>query len=219
MMIRNAQRTRPRIGIDCDGVMANFTKAYLQAIYVETGSLHDIKEVTQWDIHKCQFFTDAAEASGMTARELRDRVSKHVVKPGFCAEIEPLVGAKDAIAELQSIGEVFVITSPWDSSQTWQYERLHWLVREMGFQRTHVMQTGTKHPIHCDVFVDDKLAHCIDVAVEWPDSHVILFDAHHNKADDDKPMPGNVRRGTWADVLASAHQIFARFAASRPEPV
>lgn len=189
--------TKPIILLDCDGPLACFTQAYLNALFTETGELHQAEEVDRWAIHECEFFK-RIETQGFSS--LRKRIDARVVKPGFCEEILPQPGAKEAVAKLSEIGEVFVVTSPWDSSPTWMHERLHWVAKhfpEVG--RRRVIQTAQKHLIRGDVFVDDKLEHIEQWSNAWPESRAILFDMHHNRGDSAKHF-----RGGWEHALQAA---------------
>jgi len=192
---------KPIILLGCDGPLAGFTKAYLNALWLETGARIDEEEVDLWAIHECAFFKRIAAERGLEDHHrLRKIVDAHVVMAGFCDGIAPQPGAQDAVRRLSELGEVFVVTSPWDSSPTWMFERLHWVARHFPtIGRRRVIQTAQKHLIRGDVFVDDKLEHVETWSAAWPGSKAILFDMHHNRRDSAKEW-----RGGWGHAIDAA---------------
>jgi len=189
---------KPIILLDCDGPLACFTQAYLDALFRETGHQHLADEVDRWAIHECGFFKDIEARLGVES--LRKRVDAHVCQSGFCSDIVPAPGAQEAVARLSELGEVFVVTSPWDSSPTWVHERLHWVAKHFPtIGRRRVIQTAQKHLIRGDVFVDDKLEHVEQWSAAWPTSTAILFDMHHNRGDTAKEW-----RGGWDHAIRAA---------------
>jgi 5'(3')-deoxyribonucleotidase len=200
---------RPIILLDCDGPLAAFTQAYLRALWMETGYRVDVEEVDRWDIHECVFFKRIARERGIVnTNSLRELVDAHVVKPGFCADITPQPGAREAVTRLSEIGDVYIVTSPWDSSPTWMHERTQWVARHFpNIGRRRVIQTAQKHLIRGDVFVDDKASHVEEWAEAWPEGRPILFDMHHNRY----PKAGTgLFRGGWKDAIEAAEAIASR---------
>ncbi len=189
---------KPVILVDCDGPLSCFTEAYLRAVFLETDQRIPIEDVDQWDIHKTDAFQRAAMAASITPNELKSRVVQHVIKEGFCQTLAVQPGALEAIAELWKHGDVYVVTSPWDSSPTWMYERLWWVHNKLGIPRGHVIQTGRKHLVRGDVFVDDKLSHVEEWGEAWPGATPILFDMHHNRGTKSR------YRGGWAEAIRAA---------------
>ncbi len=188
----------PRVLLDCDGPLGDFTGAWLEALYIETGERHEVSEVTQWAIHMCDFFLACADRMKMTRAELKARVDAHVAVPGFCYAINVNPEAKAAVLELHSMADIWVVTSPWDSSQTWMHERHRWLQDKFAIKRDQICQVGKKHPIHGDVFVDDKPSHVVDWAKAWPMGTAVLFDMHHNQREPGDP---SVLRAGWDDII------------------
>jgi 5'(3')-deoxyribonucleotidase len=198
----------PRVLLDCDGPLGDFTGAYLAALYIESGENHEVKEVDRWAIHQCGFFQAAADRMKITRTELKKRVDHHVSKPGFCYAINPQPDAKAAVLELHTLADVWAVTSPWDSSQTWMHERHRWLQEHFAIARDQIIQVGKKHPIHGDVFVDDKPSNVVAWAAAWPLSTAVLFDMHHNQREPGDP---SVLRAGWDDIL----NIVRRMASER----
>ena len=189
---------RPVVLLDCDGPLSQFTQSYLDAVRIETGVKIPVDAVDRWDIHKTAAFVEAATTAGLSPGDLKSRVIQRVCTVGFCDAIKPQPDAQAIVAMLEAQADVYVVTSPWDSSPTWMFERLHWVHRHLGLPRSRVIQTGTKHLIRGDVFVDDKATHVREWGKAWPNAKAILFDMHHNKVDAD-----DLKRGGWRDVIAS----------------
>jgi 5'(3')-deoxyribonucleotidase len=186
---------RPVVLLDCDGPLADFHGAYLRAFHEETDLVAPQEGIDRWAIHECTFFVDAAKRLGVEPLELRRRVDRHVLRPGFCDSIEPQPNARVIVKQLMELSDVFVVTSPWNSSVTWMHERHQWLVRKLAIPRGHIIQTGRKHLIRGDVFVDDKPSHVEEWAHQWPNGRAVLFDMPHNRSE------GSSRRGSWPEVL------------------
>ena len=192
---------RPVILLDCDGPMADFTQAYLEALRLETGASHAVGDVDRWDIHESPFFVELARVHGA---DLRRRVETRIMQPGFCDGIAVVPGAQEMVGKLSELGDVYVVTSPWDSSPTWMHERLHWVAKHFPtIGKRRVIQTAQKHLVRGDVFVDDKPSHIEDWSKAWPAGTPILFDMHHNRAE---PVAFGVRGG-WNDVLAAVEDV------------
>lgn len=194
--------------LDCDGPLADFTTAYLDALYEVTGARHQAEEVTQWAIHECDFFRKAAIEYGQSfygqsvdAGALKRVCDNIVCRRGFCENIKVQPGAQQAVEQLKRLGEVWVVTSPFDSSPTWMHERHHWVHKHFGIPRAHVIQVGRKVRIHGDIFVDDKHTHCIEWQKQWPNGQAFLFDMHHNR---DVQKHTGIKGSAWSDIIDAA---------------
>lgn len=183
---------KPVILLDCDGPLAAFGTAYLDALYEETGKRFTEADIDRWAIHECPWFAE------LSARDpgLKRRVDEWVSRPGFCAEIPVQDGALDAVARLAKLGEVWVVTSPWSSSQTWMHERTKWVERHFPMiPKGHVIHASKKHLIYGNVFVDDKLSHVEEWVDHWRsvehyDAHGFVYGMAHNGA-----------TSGWSDVI------------------
>ena len=190
--------------LDCDGPMADFTTAYLDALYAETGARHHASEVDRWAIHECPFFVAHAKGlGGSQSGSLRAQCDARVVAPGFCASIRPQPGAREAVAALRGIGDVYVVTSPWFTSRTWMHERTAWLWEHFGIHGNRVIHTSSKALIRGDMFVDDKPSHVFDWQDAWPNGRALLLDMPHNQ---DGGVP-RVSRAYWSDVVEVARHV------------
>lgn len=174
---------KPTILIDCDGVLADFGGAFLAAVLKETGESFDLSDITQWDITRCMFFRELeVKYPGLEKKLWAD----YIAKPGFCDKIAVLPGAQGAMERLQSLGDVFVVTSPMATAPTWMYERENWLQRLFDIPRDHVIHAGKKYLVHGDVLIDDKPSHVRAWHTKWSRTggYGILWNAPYNATDD-----------------------------------
>lgn len=191
------QLRKPRVLLDCDGPMADFTGGYLAAFEKVTGRSVDRSEVTKWNISENDFFQEELVKNPNLRKEVRSLTHG----PGFCFDLKPIVAAQIAVSWMHDTDvDVYVVTSPWDSP-TWTHERYEWLEAHFGIPRGRVVATHAKHLVCGDIFVDDKHSHVREWSRAWPDRIGILFDAHYNR--DEK----HEHRGSWDEVIKRVQQL------------
>ena len=140
---------RPVVLVDVDGVLANFIEANLRTLHaIGAGPfVHD--DVTTWAMEDCL---------GLTAPQ-RARMKARWAEPGFAASIPEYPGAREGVAALREVADVYACTAPMHSSPTWQHERHHWLVERFGFDHKQIVQTPAKYLVRGDMLIDDKPEH------------------------------------------------------------
>jgi 5'(3')-deoxyribonucleotidase len=114
--------------------------------------------------------------------------------------------------ELNQLGAVYVVTSPWWPSPTWMYERTNWLRRHFGVTPEWVVHTSAKKLVHGRVFIDDNYAHLVDWRTANPIDHelALLVDAPYNRAAPLGLERGRVRRTKgWGDVVGEVREWLA----------
>lgn len=165
-------QSKHRVAVDVDGVVANFTELFLNAIRAATK--RDIPKgwkPPKWDIE---------EALGLTKSE-RDATSKLMCLPGVAGTIVPYPGAVDGIKKLEKIADVFFVTSPLKDSPTWCYDRAGWLRKYFGKELAdRVDFTSHKYAFAADVIVDDKPTNCEEWSEAWPDGKALLWTANYS---------------------------------------
>lgn len=176
-----------RLAIDCDGVLANFTKGALSAYKVITGRTIDPNSLKHW------LFTSHLEFETAEQKELFHRALK---APGFAMSLEPLPGAKDAMKELRIIADVHVVTSPLSGSPTWAYERELWLSMHFGLPKSRIHHSEAKFVFSANIFVDDKPEHVREWSDYNPNGAAFLWDTPVNRQDTDLE-----RLSSWEDLL------------------
>lgn len=166
---------RLKILVDADGVMADFTSAYLNVLADITGRYHSSSEVTSWEFKECVASEDEDKAVWARIRET----------PGLVRNLAPIWGLKSALAELRQLGDVVCVTSPvWGT--TWAEERYHWLAEHGDFGRRDIVFASDKSHVHGDVLIDDHVKNL----AEWFHEHgqrrgyPLLVDQPYNRRDD-----------------------------------
>lgn len=139
--------TRPTILLDCDGVLSGFTCRALDEVLAVTGRAYTLEDVDRYDF---------CAALGLSAEDTSSVKRRIGATRGFASSLRPLPGAQDAVRRLRHLGEVYVVTSPWNSNPTWTHEREAWLERHFKISNGRVIHTSAKHLVCGDVFVDDR---------------------------------------------------------------
>lgn len=157
---------KPRVLLDCDGVLADFHTPCLEIINEITGQNHSLKEINDWNIF------DSFGIDGDTRAKVYERMNA----PGWCSRLKPYPGSIDGVAALRDIADVYVVTAPMQG-ETWHRERERWLWDHFGLEEKRVVHTSSKHLVHGDVLIDDKddnlVAWCKErvnqygVAIKW----------------------------------------------------
>lgn len=109
-----------------------------------------LEELNKWDI-----FEQIQEIAG---EEAKLAAMAAVSTEGFCSDMLPCEGAKDALLRIRELPvSITVVTAPW-VSKTWVYERSAWLKKHFGIQREEIIHTHAKQLITGHLFIDDHVA-------------------------------------------------------------
>ncbi len=191
--------SRPTVLCDADGVLLNFTQAYLDVIEELTGEKHTPAEVTGWHFHECPFFIELVKKWPALKQEVEEYITQ---EPGFCWDIAPLAGAQEGFARLEGVADVYIVTSPWHSSETWVPERTQALYTLFDVPASRVVHTAAKHLVAGDMLIDDKIGNLTN----WRHGKAVLWNSHHNLDVhlDDTPI---VRAYDWQQVVAMAGRL------------
>ena len=172
--------------IDADGVLTDFLSAFLTMANEVTGLKVTPDDVRDWSILKC--YPEPHHKTLLEKMGWRN----------FCAELPVRAGAKEAVTELRTMGDVYCVTSPYDS-QTWAWERTQWLKRHLGFEAGQVLHAEAKHLVRGAVLIDDKYDTLVKWSKENPIGQAILVDAPYNAS---IACQEDIHRAkTWDDVL------------------
>ncbi len=162
---------RPRVVLDADGVFVDFVGGFLDLVYNLTGQAFHEDQVTDWDICK---------AIGLKDDDAR--LCYGSVGQGFCTNLSPLPGALRGVKILESIADVYVVTSPWNKCETWVHEREKWIEKHLGIPHSRIMHGSAKYLVDADVLVDDRA----DTVVKWQETHperiAVMWDRPWNRA-------------------------------------
>ncbi len=138
--------------VDCDGVVADFTGAVCREASEILQRRVDPAEITQWNLKA------SLEMTNKQTQALYSRIQRK----GFCSNLEPLPGAVSAVKKLQSLGFVTFVTSPWDSSPYWMWERIQWLLDFMEADMKDIIHTHQKWLVKGDIIIDDRPSNVVN---------------------------------------------------------
>lgn len=171
--------------LDIDGVLVDFTSAYLDVLAAQTGRRHSADDVTCFDYAKC------------VATPMEDaRVWAHIADtPGFVYGLPTYDGWREFLGELRGLGRVVACTSP--ASAQWVAERYQWLLDTAGFEKRDIVIARSKELVRGDFLIDDA-THNID---EWEAAHEdgygILFERPWSRGSFMNP-----RGATYTEILS-----------------
>lgn len=183
-------RDRLTLLLDVDEVLTSFQGTVFDLVEHLYGRRYTANDCTSWDCF--QFLSD----------EERSEVFHRISQPGFCEGLSPLPGAKEAVAELQELGDVFVVTSPWDSAQ-WAFERLNWLRSHFGILRKNVVSTSAKFLVYGDCLIDDNPDHIRSWEECHPAGHGLLWHIPNTRGQHDDLD----RVHSWEEVLQRVRRM------------
>jgi 5'(3')-deoxyribonucleotidase len=179
---------RPRILLDCDGVLSDFVGQLLAGLKSD-GSIP--WSVTPEDIVDY----DCAKSLGITW----DVINRWTCAPGFCATMAPYPHATALLAGLQEIGEVTVVTAPYRGAPFWIAERVDWLERTFGLVGDRVCVWSEKHRIDGDVLIDDGPKQVANFAATGRRAFLVARPWNANLA-----LPELVARGSLEWIVEAA---------------
>jgi hypothetical protein len=183
--------------LDCDGLLADFISAALVIVEEVTGRRHLPAEVKVFD------FTVALGLSPQEASAVKRAIGS---RRGFAAGLEPYPEAIQGVQRIRELGEVFCVTSPWDSNPWWREEREAWLVDHFGIDTVHHAEDKRGYP--ADVFVDDRSKHVEAWGKTWPNGHAVLWRTLHNGTE---PVPtGAHSAGSWDELYQLVNAVALR---------
>ena len=142
--------------IDCDGVLSNFTKMFLEVVQTQFGVEAKPSDGENWDLF------DYPEV-----KAIKNDVWKYILgTKGIIRGLEKFAYADELISRLREEGEVICVTSV-TTGGFYADERIMWLIEEMGFERFDIILAYKKYLIDGDVFIDDKPDNVIKWADHW----------------------------------------------------
>jgi 5'(3')-deoxyribonucleotidase len=175
---------RLRLGIDLDGVVADFNGGWTRLHNDEFGGSLSPDLVTTWDgLHSLGGF-DNMDSFWAWARGNDER-------PSIFRHLDLLPGALDTLQALDAEGHYVVIVS---TKPDWAvHETMHWLA-DNRIPTREVHLTFTKHLVDCDVYLDDAPGVLPDLVEHHPDALVCRYVRPWNE-----PVAGAVDVHDWAE--------------------
>jgi 5'(3')-deoxyribonucleotidase len=181
-----------RLGIDLDGVVADFNAGWIRLHRDEFGSELHPEMVRTWDgLHELAGFADM-RAFWHWARGNDDR-------PSIFRHLDPFPGAIDTLHRLDRAGHDIVIVT---TKPRWaRVDTLRWLA-DHDLPTAEVHMTDTKHAVACDVYLDDA-PHVLRALVRHRRSSTICrFVRPWNQ-----PVEGTIDVATWDDFQDIVHRV------------
>lgn len=161
-----------RVLLDCDGILSDFVGAYLRILHEHTGIERRPEEVTDFDIG-----LSLGLSREQTARMKRAIGDEH----RLARVLDVYPGAREGVARLRALADVYIVTSPWNSNPTWTHDREWWLREHFDIPHARVVHTSAKHLCRGDVFIDDKTSAVVNWQAEHPSGLGIVWDTAHNR--------------------------------------
>lgn len=195
-------RTALRLGIDLDGVVADFNAGWTDLHNAEFGGSLTADLVTSWDgLHAVGGFGDMNEFWTWAAPgEERRSVFRH---------LELVAGALDTLRALDRAGHRIVIVT---TKPDWAiHDTFHWLA-DNGVPTREVHLTDTKHEVDCDVYLDDSPVVLPDLVRHRPAATVCRFVRAWNA-----PVEGTQDISSWRDFHALVMAQAARRSTAPPD--
>ncbi len=156
-----------RILCDADGVFVDFIGGLCTELG-KRGFVRKPADIKSWSLEE-----------SLTPKEARECM--HIMSaPGFCHGLAFYEGGPEFLGALKEEGELFVVTAPFDGSETWERERKARLEPLIARKRVLPISGEFKHLVRGDILIEDHPG----TAFEWLQSntngHAVLIDRPWN---------------------------------------
>lgn len=176
--------------LDCDCILSDFIESALKLIKEKTGKVFKSEDI--------QSSSDVFKALNII--EVSHILDDAVNSDNFCYNMLPKPGAIKAVKKLKQMGDIYVVTSPFDA-RNWVYERTHWLENVFDISKERIIFTKAKHMIRGDIMIDDMENNLISWKAVHPSGKAILWTMPYNKTIDCQSL-SLCRVDCWNDVFA-----------------
>ena len=173
-----------KIGIDIDGVLADFIPAYQRLVIEHAGGLNlfkpnDDKQPPCWNWPEFRGY-DSAVVS---------RVWEHIITSSsfwmYLNELEGCSTLRMVILDLLRNHDVYFITARPGLRAKQQTEQ--WLIKHLGIERPTVLISSAKglcaEALKLDCYIDDNLDNAYNVIQTSPKTRMYLLDMRYNQTD------------------------------------
>lgn len=165
-----------KLALDADGVLRSFVMGALVVIKEVTGKAFSPADVTAFNFSK---------ALGLSDDETRAVMTTISSRRGFVTALPPYPDARQGVRRLRELGDVFCVTSPWESpwgtNPWWRAESESWLALHFGIDVIH--HADDKSAYEADVFVDDRAKNVRAWSAAWPGRVAVLWRTPHNSSE------------------------------------
>jgi 5'(3')-deoxyribonucleotidase len=184
-----------RVGIDLDGVVADFTGGWIRLYNAQFGAQIRADQVTTWDAAE-----ELTHFGSMTAFWRWARTAGSNGRSLFAA-LEPYPGAVAGLRALLNVTHVAIITT----KPAWAIpDTLDWLARlRLPLREVHII--SDKPSVPCEVYLEDSPLQLAALRRRRPDSIVCRFVRPWNR-----PVEGCVDVTELDDLMVVVSELRAR---------
>lgn len=187
-----------RIGIDLDGVVADFNAGWIRRYNQDFGTDLSLDAVQMWDgLHELTHFPNMGEFWRWARDHGQGSLFRH---------LEPYEGAVEALGELgRRDHRVIILTSKpgWAVHDTYAWLAEH----RIPTREVHVLDD--KWAVDCDVYLEDAPHQLVELRHARPEATVVRFVRPWND-----PLPGVEDVRSWGEFLELVDRLAVR--AERP---
>ncbi|MGH3909229.1 MAG: 5' nucleotidase, NT5C type [Pseudonocardiaceae bacterium] len=184
-----------RIGVDLDGVVADFVSGWVQRYNAEFGARLRICDAVDWGA--------AAQLTHFSSMGEFWRWARHAGPDGrsLFRDLPRYPGAVEGLRELLRLAHVVVLTSKpqWAVADT-----LAWL-GDLDLPLREVHMTTEKATVDCGVYVEDSPLHLAALRKHRPDAVVCRWVQPWNS-----PIPGCLDIDSWEDLHVVVRELTGR---------
>ncbi len=152
-----------RLGIDLDGVVADFNKGWVDRYNAEFGASLSSEQVTTWDA--------AADLTHFDDMSRFWRWAEGGDHASIFRNLETYPGAVDALGRLSRDHEVVIITT----KPRWAVHDTFAWIAEHRIPTREVHMTDVKWRVPCDVYLDDAPHQILDIHRNRPEAVTCRF--------------------------------------------
>jgi 5'(3')-deoxyribonucleotidase len=183
--------TKPRVGVDVDGVLADFLTPSLQVASDMLGKAVTPQHMSSYDLEQ------------LLPKHRIGEFWERMGAPGICRNLTPYPGAIEGVGALRLVADVFVITSYLYGAKQWVHDRDGWIMEHFGIPKNRMVHTHAKHVFSAKMLIDDKPENVEEWAMEHHGGTPVLWEQPYNVATalDSRVSYRVVRTDKWAHVI------------------
>ena len=166
---------------DMDGVLAQFTARVVEIL--GQNGIPAPSRMTKWKLED--------NVHPLWRKKAKKIINDALHYPEFWSLLWPLEGAIEGFKKLQTYGDVYIATTPWNSSACFKGKR-KWVGKWLPwFDQQNVIYIKNKSLLRGDLLIDDKPSNLDNFHGD-----TIIFDREWNEK-----HQGHVRAQDWNDLL------------------
>jgi len=96
-------------------------------------------------------------------------------EPGYATNVATAEGSHALVKSIRGIGlDITILTSPWDDSPTWDWDRRIWLKREFEISKYDVIFSKRKWAVGGLTLIEDNAGHARAWAEQWGRPSILI---------------------------------------------